>query len=253
MDDLFAPIAPFYDWEHAGFQDDIPLYRAFARRCGGPVLELACGTGRVLLPLAEEVEIEGLDASAAMLAIARAKLRAAGLKPERARVHQADLLSFQLGRRFGMAFIALDSFGLLLRRRDQVAALRRAREHLAEGGLLLVDVSNGNLRGGGPSSEFSHQLSAPFPPSGHLLAKFIASETDVAEQLDTLTYFYDETLESGTVKRVVATLALRYFGRFELELLLEQGGFTVEELYGSYDLQPFGPTSERLIAVARRA
>ncbi len=63
---------------------------------------------------------------------------------------------------------------------------------------------------------------------------------------------YDVVREDGTVARQVADLALRYFGRFELELLLERAGFGVEALYGSYDLAPYTADSERLIVVAHK-
>lgn len=253
MHDPYTVIAPFYDWEHASFQEDIPLYREFARRCGQPVLELGCGTGRVLVPLAVEgTAIDGVDASEAMLAIGREKLRSAGVQ-DGASLHHADLTTFQLARRYRMAFSALDSFGMLLKREDQVRALCQARQHLVAGGLLVVDVDNGNRKAEAPPREFHHQFTAPHPVTGRQLTKFAACETDCARQMDTYTYFYDEVLESGAVKRVVARLSVRYFARFELELLLERSGFQVEALYGSYSLDPYGPTSERLIAVARLA
>lgn len=250
--DPFSAIAAYYDWEHERFLDDLPLYRGFAQHCGGPVLELACGTGRLLVPLAEAgVEIEGLDASEAMLAIARSRLSASRAR-HRARVYQADMVSFELPRRFAMAFVALDSFGLLARREDQAAALRQTWRHLLEGGLFIVDVANGNTRAGLATQELRHVLTAPYPPGGGWLTKLVAVETDLGEQVDRYTYFYDETLPSGKVRRTIASLAIRYFGRFELELLLEQAGFRLETLYGSWELEPYGAASERLIAVARR-
>lgn len=253
MRDPFAEIARFYDWEHVGYQEDLALYRNFAERAGGPVLELACGTGRLLVPLAlHGLRVSGVDASEAMLAAARARLAEAGIGPERADVHRADLVSFALPVRYAMAFIALDSFGLLLHRDDQLAALRATHGHLVSGGLCLIDVSNGNLRAGQASQELQHQLTAPLAPHGRLLTKFVSVQTDPADQVDRYIYFYDESQQDGGVKRTTTSLSVRYFGRFELELLLECAGFVVEALYGSYALDPYGPTSERLIAVARK-
>ncbi len=72
----YDPIAPFYDIEHAHFDEDVDLYRDFAVVCNGPVLELACGSGRLLLPLAEDgYEVTGVDTSASMLSLARQKLQ----------------------------------------------------------------------------------------------------------------------------------------------------------------------------------
>src|ERR1035438_5395020 len=73
-------IAPFYDIEHAHFSEDLDLYRNFAELCGGKILELACGSGRVLLPLAQEGHnVTGVDTSAEMLALGRTQIEAAGV------------------------------------------------------------------------------------------------------------------------------------------------------------------------------
>jgi SAM-dependent methyltransferase len=251
--DPFAAIAPFYDWEHGDFQDDLPLYLALARRYGGPVLELACGTGRLVLPLAAAgFDVVGLDRSPAMLALARAKLDQAQ-PPARARLEQAELTRFALPERFGLAVLALDGLGLLRTRDEQLAALALVRGHLRPGGRLVLDLQNGNLRGGEPREELVHQLTRPDPATGRPVTKWTLRRTSPAEQLDTLTYLYDETLPDGLVRRTIAELRLRYFCRFELELLLGRAGFAVEALYGGYDLEPYADDSERLVAVARPA
>ncbi|MCC6174599.1 MAG: class I SAM-dependent methyltransferase [Chloroflexi bacterium] len=248
----FDRLARYYDWEHASYDADIALYQDFARRTGGPILEVACGTGRLIGPLLETGErIVGIDSSAQMLAVAR---RTLGREGRRGGVvlHQADVRTFRLDERFRLAIFALDSFGLLLDVRDQLAALGRIREHLEPDGVLIVDVSNGNGRGVESPDEIVLQHAGPDPVTGHLLSKWTARSTDVAEQLDRYTYFYDEVDDDGVVRRTTTELALRYFGRFEFELLLERAGFLVEALYGSYDLAPFTVGSERLIAVAVR-
>ena len=249
MADSLDILARYYDWEHATFQEDVAMYLGFAKRTGGPVLELACGTGRLLRPLAAEgIRAVGIDSSAEMLALACRALARDGLA-DVAALHQADLRDFALDERFRLAFVALDSFGLLQRRAEQHAALVRIRDHLSPGGLLVLDVANGNLRGGEARDELLLQHVGADPASGRPLSKWTARATDLAGQVDRFTYFYDEVREDGTVVRRTTGLALRYFGRFELELLLERAGFAVEALYGSYDLAPFSSDSERLIAV----
>ncbi len=248
----FDVLARYYDWEHAGFEDDVAMYLGFARRTGGPVLELACGTGRLLLPLIREgVRVVGVDSSGPMLDTARRALAREGLEGQ-AQLHQADMRQLALGERFRLAFVALDSFGLLERRSDQLAALACIRDHLAVGGLVVLDVDNGNRRGGDAPDELLLQHRGLDPASGRPLSKWTARSTDLAGQVDHFTYMYDVIREDGTVARQVADLALRYFGRFELELLLERAGFGVEARYGSYDLAPFAADSERLIVVAHK-
>jgi SAM-dependent methyltransferase len=228
----------------------LPFYLGLAERLGGPVLEAACGSGRLALPLARAgYDVVGLDSSPAMLALAEARLARSEPPGGRLRFVQADLRSAQLAERFGLAIVALDSFGLLVEQEDQLRALATLRRSLADDGLLALDLANGNLRGGEAEEETVLQRVGPLEGRGQV-AKWVRRRTDHAEQLDELLYLYDETRVDGTVGRVSVELRLRYFGRFELELLLERAGFFVEALFGDYDLTPFGPRSERLIALA---
>src|SRR5438874_13780015 len=112
--------ARYYDLEHEDYQDDLPMYAGFAAATGGkPVLELACGTGRCQLPLAGAGHlVTGLDISPAMLHLARQKVDAAGLA-DRVRLVQGDMREFDLGHRFGLAFIALNSLMHLETREEQ--------------------------------------------------------------------------------------------------------------------------------------
>lgn len=249
----FDRLARFYDWEHAGYDADVALYLDYARRTGGPILEVACGTGRLLAPLLDlGEEVVGVDSSGPMLERARASLARAGLL-RRATLHGADVRTLELGRRFRLAIFGLDSFGLLISPADQLAALRRIRHHLEPNGLLVLDLSNGNGRGAEPTDELVLQSEGPDPETGRFLSKWTARSTDHAEQVDRFTYFYDELFDDGTIRRTVARLDLRYFGRFELELLLDAAGLAVETMFGSYDLAPFSAGCDRLIAVASRA
>jgi SAM-dependent methyltransferase len=230
----------------------VPLYQDFARRTGGPILELACGSGRLMAPLLELGErVVGIDSSGPMLERARQALGGAGLL-RRATLHEADVRRFALDERFKLAIYGLDSFGLLLDADDQLAALRQICQHLSPGGLLVVDVSNGNGRGAEPTDELVLQYEGHDPATGLPLSKWTARSTDHGEQVDHYTYFYDEVGEDRVVRRSTVRLDLRYYGRFELELLLQQAGFAPEAFYGSYDLAPFAAGCERLIAVAAR-
>jgi SAM-dependent methyltransferase len=248
----FDALARYYDWEHADYDVDVPLYLDFARRTGGPILEVACGSGRLLAPLLElGHHVTGIDSSGPMLERARRALGSAGLLG-RATLQQADARRFSLGKQFQLAVYGLDSFGLLQTIDDQVAALQQIREHLVPGGLLILDLSNGNGRGAEPTDEIVLQYDGADPESGQPLSKWTARSTDHGEQVDHYTYFYDEVGSDALVRRSVVRLDLRYFGRFELELLLQQAGLVPEAFYGSYDLAPFAAGSERLIAVAAR-
>ena len=237
-------VAWLYDWEHDPYRDDEELVVALARRFGGPVLELACGTGRLLAPLAAAgLDCTGVDVAPAMLA--RASLRLSRLTL-RAQLIEQDMTKLRVEGRFRTILLVLDSFGLLLDRADQVSCLRAAKAHATHDARLVLDVSNGNLRGGGePAEELVHHLTA------ESITKWVVRRTHPAEQLDELLCFYDELQDDGLVRRTMVELRLRWFTRFELELLLDKTGWEVDELYGGYGLEPYGPTSDRLIFVCR--
>lgn len=248
----FDAFARLYDWEHDTYLVDVEVQVALCRRFGGPVLELACGTGRLLAPLVSTgLECAGVDSSSAMLERARARLERLGL---RADLLQQRLEALHLDGSYRIILCGLDSFGLLIRRRDQLACLRAARELVTHDGRLILDLSNGNLRGSSdPPEELIHDMTAPDPETGRPITKFALRRTNVAEQIDELLFFYDEQDERGYLHRTNVELRLRWFTRFELELLLESSGWQIDELYGNYELEPYGPASERLLVVARPA
>jgi hypothetical protein len=183
-----------------------------------------------------------------MLERARRRLEAGNLQ---AQLIQQRIESLALDGRFRTILIGLDSFGLLMARDDQLHTLRSARQHATHDAHLILDLANGNLRGSSePSEELLHDLTLPDPETGRPITKFILRRARPAEQLDELLFFYDEQDERGYLRRSTAELKLRWFTRFELELLLQSAGWRADEVYGNYDLAPFGPDSDRLLVVA---
>ncbi len=251
----FDRFAPFYDLEFGRFADDLPLYRGFAARAGGPVLELGCGSGRALLPLAAAgYAVTGVDLSEGMLALAREAAGRAGLADQVTLVRDDIRALDRLGdARFALAFSAINSFLHLETGADQRAALAAVSRRLAPGGLLILDLfpPHPDILAG-YDGRLVHAATFRDPRTGERVDKFSASTLDAAEQRIDTTFFYDRLRADGTVERTAAPFALRYIGRYELELLLERAGFTGVRLYGSYNLAPFGADSERMLAVAVR-
>ena len=136
--DIWADI---YDSVHT-LAEDIPFWVEEAKASGGPVLELACGTGRVAIPIAQAgVPVVGLDNSTQMLKLARAKARRLKLATNVLRFAHGDMRDFSLdGQKFSLAIIPFRSFQLLLSVADQYQALYAIRAHLVPGGRLIVDL-----------------------------------------------------------------------------------------------------------------
>ncbi|MFN2245059.1 MAG: class I SAM-dependent DNA methyltransferase [Anaerolineae bacterium] len=253
MIDPFDIYARFYDPDLGDWDVDIRMYEQFAARCGSPILELGCGTGRVLLPLARQgYRITGIDASAEMLEQARAKIAANELTGRVTLVRQ-EMGELELKERFNMAFLALNSFAHLHTTDEQLAALAQIRLHLKPGGLLIVDMFNpdmGRLLDAHGQVALAKILSKP--GTGQRTMRFHSEEVDLEQQLIHTTYIIDELDAEGHVQRTLFPFSLRYVFRYELELLLRHAGFEVEAVYGSYDLDPFSADSEKLIAIARQ-
>jgi SAM-dependent methyltransferase len=248
----FDAFARYYVADYGAVDDDLPFYRQLAQRTGGPVLELMCGSGRLLLPLARAgLQLAGVDVSAAMLGLARERLAAANLS-ERVQLLQADIRERAPGGPFGLAIVALNSFMHLADAGEQLAALEHIHAALRPGGLLAIDLFNPDLRSlaeqrGALALDKSFALA-----DGTRVQKFVAQHTDVATQTSHVTFIYDEIDAEGLVRRATLPFTMRWLYRYELEHLLARAGFVLEALYGSYELDEYSSESELLLAVARK-
>lgn len=240
-------IAPFYDIEHAHYQEDVDLYRDFAVVCNGPVLELACGSGRLLLPLAEEgYAVTGVDTSAAMLSLAQQRLEHAGVASHCTLVQQ-DMCSLQLEQRFRMAFIALGSFAHVYVRKQQQQALAAVRAHLTPGAMFVVDIANADIRYmENMSGQVLHQGTWQ-KEDGTILTHLVSPTSSPTRHLLELTHFYDHFRQGEPVRRTMVKTWAYLFERGEMELLLEQAGFVIQDIYGDYEMNPFERESPRMI------
>ena len=256
---------PDYD-VHAEFYDhvvpyatrpDVAFFVDLARQADGAVLEVGCGTGRVLVPCAAvSREIVGLDSSAAMLARCEARVASA---PEdvrrRVTLVEGDMRTFDLGRTFALVMLPFRSFQHLLTPGDQRVALARMRAHLQPGGRLVLDLFNPSL----PMLADERLLRVPFPepsftmPDGRVVRRTSRIvERDWVNQTQTVELSHEVTWPDGRVETSAGTMTLRYLFRYEVEYLVECSGLRVDAVYGDYDRSPFGRNYPgELIVVAR--
>ncbi len=249
----FEQFAPFYDAEFAHYDADIPLFLNFAHRTGEPILEVGCGTGRVLLPLAEAgFRVTGIDVAAGMLARARARLLAAG-SARQVRLVQGDVRALPLWTQHALIFMAANTFLHHASLHEQRQVLTTLRDHLRPGGILLLDVFNPDLR---TLLEADGRLECVAtwkePDTGATVVKCQRTLVSPTTQVLDILYIYDRCFPDGRVQRTLAPLRLRYLWPQEAQLLVEAAGLILEALYGSYDLDPVTDDAERLIIVARR-
>ncbi len=248
-------LARLYDLDLVEDPGDLDLYLALAARTGGPVLELAAGTGRLAVPLAAAgYDVTAVDLDPAMLARAAARAAATGVS-DRVRLVEADLRDLRLpdGDAFRLAFIALNSLLLLADRRSQAAALDALARHLAPGGLAVVDVW---LPDAEDLARFDGRLALEYPrvdpASGRLVTKVASAIHDAATSTVRLATIYEEGAPGEPAVRWFRQDLLRLVSADELRAFAEDAGLVVEVVAGGYDLEPIGPGSERAVLVAVR-
>ena len=245
--------AEIYDYQVESTAD-VSFWLSLARESGGPGLELACGTGRVLLALARAgLEVTGLDLSPYMLAVARQKLAQEARDVQaRVRLVEASMADFSLDRSFGLIYIPARAFQGLLTRARQQACLESCRQHLRPGGRLAVDVFNpllSKLIAPGGVDEEPDEFTGP---RGAAVQQDAHTDYDLAEQTLLSVWRYETTCERGAPVVHEYALRLHYFFRFEMEWMLEVCGVEVEALYGDFDRSQFTAESPEMIFVARQ-
>lgn len=211
------------------------------------MLELGCGTGRALLPIAEQgLACTGIDRSVAMLEQFRRHSAAADIH-----LAQASMEEFDLGaRRFRLIFSAFRAFQHLDTVEQQLACLARVRAHLVPHGVFAFDVFNPKLEN--MAIEASPEaLDLTFTFGGRETKRFVSVTRDRARQVIVVTTRYVETRDVGPPLETEVKFTMRWFWRYELEHLLHRAGFTEVTIYGDFDSSPVGPTSPAYVVVAR--
>ncbi len=225
---------------------DVDFYRSLARQAVGPTLELGCGTGRVLLPIAEGgVDCVGLDASPAMLEVLRKK---AGTRcPE---LVEGRLEDFDLGgRRFGLIFSAFRVFQHLETVADQLACLERVKHHLEPGGRFAFDVFNPRLEVMS-DPDVPEREDVRFESGSDEVVRYEAVRRDPVNQLIEVTFRYEQRRGDRVISNQTTVFNMRWYTRFELEHLMARAGFARVEMYGDFDCSPVVSGCPALIVVA---
>jgi len=250
----YIDYAEYYDYG-TKIKEDIPFYLKYAKQTGSPILEIGCGTGRLLFPLAEAGHfVHGIDSSEKMLAIAKQKLTRIN-NPEHISITHANMVDFNLSEKsFKLAIATYRTFMYLLTQNEQIKCLSCIIEHLSPAALFIVDVY----------SPVPTHLAAPCDlefkvykeynlPNGHkVIRKDRFIEKDFLNQINKSEMLFEEYDRNGVlVQSKMVPVVMRYSFRFELQLLLEKVGFKIDSLFGGYDERPYDGTGE-IIFVAKK-
>jgi SAM-dependent methyltransferase len=238
-----------YDLEEGrGNEPRIAFYGGLAREFGEPVLEVACGTGLVTIPLAQQgFEMAGVDLTPEMLAYARHKSAALGLPVTWL---EADARRFELGRQFRFIYITGNAFQAFLTREDQEALLARVRTHLADGGAFAFETRNPRWPDLITQTEEEHWETYT-SIEGRTVSFTGTYYYEAVSQIKHWTT-YRRWQEEGQEMCKTSRIATRYTFPQELEALLHYNGFRLIRRYGDWNLEPLSAGSPSIVAVCQK-
>lgn len=246
-------LARLYDFEYDVWDEDFALWQSFAARTGGPVVELGCGTGRALAPLAQRgYPVIGFDSSQAMLDRAHERFQASGIADGEFELFCQPMEAAVTAKPVRLVISALNAFAHLATPRQQVQALQAAHRMLHRDGLLVLDLFNPLTQ---EYDERDRMVTLrnvlADPQTGAPIQQFEVWEVDRETQVVQTTYMYDCLQADGGIRRVTTTFPMRYSYRYEIEARLAQARFVLENVLGSYEADAFTGTEEKMIFVAR--
>ncbi|HYK07174.1 MAG TPA: class I SAM-dependent methyltransferase [Gaiellaceae bacterium] len=228
----YNPIARLYDAWSASVTEDVEFYVQEARAAGGPVVELACGTGRITVPIAKAgIRVIGVDGSTAMLEVAREYAAAEEVELD---LRHGDMREPPVSERVPLVLIPFRSLLHMTTESERLRALRAARELLLPGGRLVFDVF-------APSAEDVEDTHG----------RWLEREPGIFERAD---WDEDERTLTLSVRRgeEASTMRLAWLSPPEWRLLLDRAGFDVDSQWGWFDRRPYAGGEDVVFAAVRR-
>lgn len=241
-------LAQLYDAHHQLHQEDVPFWLALAQRANGSILELGCGTGRILLRLREAgYSVFGLDRDANMLTVLKQKFNPTSQPPP---VFQADMSAYHLNHRFGLIILPCNTLSTL----EDTTRLKMfdlAVEHLSPGGFFATSLPNPRLLSSltkHAELEFEESFTLPF--NGSPVQVSSAWEHD--DEIFKLYWQYDYSTPLGELEQQTAISTHRLISASQYVAELEAAGLSNVERYGDFNLHPFTRRSRSLILIAQK-
>ena len=240
--ETYDAVARFYDLEFSERPEESRFYIEYAKKLGPPVLELGCGTGKVLIPIAKSgIEIWGLDISEEMLKVARQKIRLLDREvASRITLRKGDMRNFSLPKKFNLIIIPFASFHNLTTREDQKKALNCIHNHLTRRGLLILDLISPQLHEIAANKTIVKEIGDERTGKIKITQK---GETDSSRTSPVIHVYrtYEEKEEDGTIKTTLWQETSCHITKEEMEQLLTNEGFTVLNIYRDLNKNPYDP------------
>lgn len=255
MDTGYDDDSLFYDDVNESLHKDIDFYRRLIPCGTSSILDIACGSGRITLPLvAKHRRIIGIDNSRSMLNLARSKASRLSMSVRNLDFICADMRYFNIRERFDFCICTYNAFQHLLTLNDQMSFFGRVQNHLSPRGLFAFDIMNPNFEYlDNRRNEVFKQAFVSSYLRRHI-ELFERSYYERATQINTITYVYRFGRGSDKGKEALAwTFRMRQFYPQELDALLQFLGFEIVQKYGSFDMKSFsGDDEQQIIVCANR-
>ena len=258
--DTYRVIAKYYDGAYAAKQDlvDLPFYLDLAEQSRGPVLEIACGTGRVMFPIARKgIKICGVDNSRPMMDVLNQNL---ALEPQEVRqritVHEGDMRSFRLNQKFPLVIIPFRPMQHMFTVEDQVSGLKAAAAHLTDSGILAFDVfyPKFDMIWTKIGEEVPEMEWSPSSDPTKLVRRYFRKDSiDKINQIFSFTFIF-RTYQSGDLMREeTEPFRLCYYTYPHLRAVFKLAGVEPIAEYGSFAKTPLDNTAEQMIFLLRKS
>lgn len=245
---MYDSLPHFYDAIHQQLTDDIAFVVALAKEQNRPILELGCGTGRLLMPLSKlGLPLVGLDNSDPMLALARERVGAMA----HVGLVSADMTQFALPQQsFGLCLISYNTLTHL--NLSQIkTTLTCIKRHLLADGVLVIDTLNPfMLAAVDDQPDYEPETTFVDPQTGSDMTQSARYATDHEKQTVTIEWLYEYGGGSAESQPIHAKTQHHYHYPHVLQMLLNENGYAIDSIFGDYDQTPFDEESERLIITA---
>jgi len=253
----YDKLAVYYDYDIGAShpEEDKKLYLSFAKKTGGPILELGCGTGRITIPLLKAgYQVTGIDSSKEMLKRLKNKASELNLPSKRLKLYRASMANFTLKQKFPLIIIPFCSFQYLLSEKEQDNCLSRIHEHLSSKGIFVLELfiqKHDFLT----KKEGKRWVYKKYLPEQRIKIKrtTILKRKDFNNQINYFQKEYKIFDKSGKcIDRFGLKDSVRYVFRFEMKNLLEKHGFKIKNLFSAYPISKYDYSRDRMIFVASK-
>ena len=255
----YSTSAKYYDGAYAVKADlvDLPFYVDLAKKFGGPVLEIGCGTGRVLLPIARQgLEIHGVDNSLPMLGVLKTHLKQEAPEVRRnVHLHRGDMRQFRLQKKYPLVIMPFRPLQHMRTVNDQVRALASVAFHLKKDGIFAFDVFFPKFEKipGGIGEEILELEWRDAADARRVIRRYFRKDSvDKINQIFTATFFFRTYLGDRLLKEETEPLIMSYYTYPHLRALFLLAGLEPYEECGSFERTPLDNSAEQMVFLLKR-